>query len=173
MSQKQKSAAGKTTSLLGARHSNNNTQRQEMKPWSRIGDGLNQAEKSRRARVGMRPLPRGNAEPGHAHTEEISADVLRGSRTPSWAAHRDQEQKSGSKINELKIQTSSGKSHSTDSRAAAWRKTEVEIGSKNQFWTRENPRRALARRKNRDGQLGYDEPEHNYEDRNKTVTKEK
>jgi hypothetical protein len=85
--------------------------------------------------VGMRPLPRGNAEPGHA--EEISVDVLRGSRTPAWAAHRDQEQKSGSKINELKIQASSGKSHSTDARATAWRKTEMEIGSKNQFWTRE------------------------------------
>jgi hypothetical protein len=36
-----------------------------------------------------------------------------------------------------------------------------------------NPRHALARRKNRDGPLGYDEPEHIYEDRNKTMTKEK
>jgi hypothetical protein len=52
-------------------------------------------------------------------------------------------------------------------------KQNLRSDSKTQFWTRGNPRRALDQRKNRDGRLGYEEREHNYEGRNKTVTKEK
>jgi hypothetical protein len=63
--------------------------------------------------------------------KETSADILRESRTPAWAAHRDQEQR-GSRINELRIQISSGKSHSTDAQTTAWRKQKVSHRRKQQ-----------------------------------------